>query len=153
MVVFDMKLFYGIIFVVLLAIPLLLVPLWIESSYDTVSLWLTPPSQKGLRAANIALERAGEITEQDLSRVYAVQELLTVIEQNLDVPGNPYKALRTLQETEGRLRALQDMITGLREYEGNSEQYALVLQHASIRIDLILQEIEFAKEKTRAKIE
>ena len=138
--------------VVLLAVPVLASPLWLESSYDSFTLWLTPPSKKALRAADIALERVDEIQEEDSGRIYAVQELLTVIEQNLEISGNVHKALRTQQEVEERLRALQEKINLLREKE-NSNQFALVLQHASLRIDLLLQEAELAKEKTRAKLE
>lgn len=147
---FMMKIFTGFLLIALCAVPVLSAPLWLESGYDSITLWLTPPSKKALQAADIALDRVNEIKEADFDRIYAVQELLTIIEQNLEVPGNAHKALRTQQEVEERLRLLKEKLTELREQE-NSEQYALVLLHASLRTDLLLQEAEFAKEKTRAK--
>ena len=81
-----------------------------------------------------------------------MQELLTVIEQNIDIPGNPHKGLRLQQDVEEQLRLMQERIAILREQK-TSDQYTLVLQHASLRIDLLLAEVDLAKEKTKARIE
>jgi len=150
---FIMKLAPLIVVALLLTVSVLATPLWVESSYDSLTLWLTPPSHKALKAATIGIERLEEIsTEEDLGRVYAVQELLTVIEQNIDIPGNPHKGLRLQQDVEEQLRLMQERIAILREQK-TSDQYTLVLQHASLRIDLLLAEVDLAKEKTKARIE
>ena len=140
---------------ILFSTPVNATPLWLESRMDAITLWFTPPSQKALLASNTALERAMEISEDEeeaLEQIYTIQELLTVIEQNLNVQGSPYKALRTQQEIERRLRLLQETISQL-DQKHESEHYKLVILHASLRVNLLLKETELAKEKTKVKLE
>ena len=150
---FIMKSFLPLlILVVLIGIPVFVWPLWTESSYDTLTLWMTPPSAKALQAADLALALIKEEgnDKQALAHVYAVQDFLTVIEQNLDVSGNTHKALRTQQEIEKRLNRLHDALAQLKK---RSMQYDLVVQNAALRVDLLLQETVLAEEKTKAKLD
>lgn len=143
-----------ILAILLLSImPVNAAPLWLESRMDTITLWFTPPSQKALLASNTALERIRELSDDEekaIQQIYSLQELLTIIEQNINIQGNPHKALRKQQEIERRLLVLQEEISKL---EQNSEQYKLVVLHASLRVNLLLKETELAKEKTKVKLE
>ena len=129
---------------ILLAVIVSLLLLRVELLDNTI-LWLTPTSEKANKAMDIAIERM-----QTEKGVYEVQRLLNVVEENLNVQGPPHKALRELQEVENKLRIIKQL---LEEQKTESEEYQLVIKHASLRIDILLQEVELAKQKTKVKLD
>lgn len=128
-------------------------PLWTaEIWWDNLALWLTPQSDKALKAADLAIERLQETKnrEEDAQTgIRQVQHLLNTIEENLNIQGKPYKVLRKLQDLDDKLRTIQ---TTLQQQKG-SQEYQLVIKHATLRTDILIQEVELAKQKTKAKLE
>ena len=126
----------------------------IEYSFDRLVLLLTPLQEKGSRASELAIERISELKDLDeddsKTAIYELQELLTIVEQNMEIPGNPYKAIRKQQEIENTLSAVK---TQLSLQGAKSEEYGLLVTHALMRTDLILKELEFAKQKNKARID
>jgi len=141
--------------VLLLSTSVLASPLWrTQVAFDGVRLWFTPRSEKALVAAELAnkrLDQIGDKSEDDkLIGVYAVQNLLSVIEENINMPGKPFKVLRKQQEVEEQLLEIQEKLKG---EDAQSDEYKLVVKDALLRAQLLSEEVELAKKKTKVKTE
>lgn len=127
-----------------------------QLALDRAVIQFTPDTDKALKASDYAIKRvqqsAQRTEDQALDGIYAVQDLLTITEQHLSISGNPHKALRTQQQIEENLRTLKEELAK-EQQRANTEEYQLVLEHAALRTDLLLKEVEFAKQKSKARAE
>ena len=84
-------------------------------------------------AADLAVERISEIKETPeedaLAGIYEIQDLLTIIEEHLNVKGNPYKTLRKQQQLEDKLISINHDLADLAD-KAEKEEIKLALTHA-----------------------
>jgi len=131
-------------------------PAWhAEITIDNIRLFFAPNTEKALMAAKFAEERISEIKETEeedaLPGIYAVQDMLTTIEEHLDIKGNAHKALKKQQQIEDKVITINHDLTGLTD-KAKTEEYKLALTHAALRTEILLDEVALAKQKTKAKL-
>lgn len=112
-----------------------------------------PRVERSVVASEIALRRFEEARELDGSafreRILSAQRMLTAVEGDLGASDKPYKTLRRLQETEDALRRSKDAADAL---SPNDDADELLVKHAKLRIDILLQEVELEKQKNKAQL-
>lgn len=112
-----------------------------------------PRVERSRVASELALQRFREADEQDAKEfrksILSAQRMLTQIESNLGASDKPYKTLRRLQQTEDALRQSKDAVEALSPQD---DAEALLIEHASLRIDILLQEVELEKQTNKAQL-
>ena len=129
-------------------------PWWdVHGLIEESGLLFVPRVERGVRASELVfarLEEAKDLTGDDFRRkILAAQRLLTIIESNLGASDKPYKTLRRLQETEEALRASDAAAEGIGVRD---EEEELLIKHARLRIEILLQEVELEKQKNKAQL-
>lgn len=129
-------------------------PFWnAEMIVEESRVQFVPRVERSVVASELALLRFQEALGQEQGEfresILSAQRMLTLIESNLGASDKPYKTLRRLQETEDVLRRSKDAIALL---SPRDDAEALLVEHASLRIDILLQEVELEKQKNKARL-
>ena len=122
--------------------------------FDKVRLWFAADEDKALKASDFAIQDLDQIEGKNdadgMAVIFSVQDMLTVVEEHMNIAGTPYKVLRRQQEVEENLFEIDRR---LKELDGQEDQYKLVVKNAQQRTELIIDEIQLAEEKTKARID
>ena len=122
--------------------------------FDKVRLWFAADEDKALKASDFAIQDLDQIEGKSdadgMAVIFSVQDMLTVVEEHMNIAGTPYKVLRRQQEVEENLFEIDRR---LKELDGQEDQYKLVVKNAQQRTELIIDEIQLAEEKTKARID
>lgn len=148
-----------ILLIALCAVLAALLLFWISPFWDAkmiveeASVQFVPRIERSVAASNLAYQRFDEAKALEgddfRERILSAQRLLTLIESNLGASDKPYKTLRRLQETEDALRA---SIIAIDALSPTDEEQELLVKHARLRIDILLQEVELEKQKNKAQL-
>ncbi|RJQ22248.1 hypothetical protein C4580_00890 [Candidatus Woesearchaeota archaeon] len=147
-------LFFVLVALVLGALAFWFSPFWnAEVIVEEAWVQVMPQGERAGFASLLFIERLSEAEgapEEDFrDRILAAQRLLSIVEENLDIEGRPYKVLRQLQEVDDALRQGKRR---LEQFSPRSDEEELLIRHARLRVDILIEEVELAKQKNKAQL-